>query len=371
MDALSNFLDLFKKKDDSVLGIDIGSSAVKVVQLRKKKGKAILETYGELALGPYGGTEIGRATNLGGDAIAKALLDLMKEAKVNAKHCGMAIPLSSSLITFIKMPAFDTKQLTQMIPIEARKYIPVPISEVTLDWWIIPPEGSSAAEPKEGEKQESKGEVEVLVVVIHNEALGKFRDVSAKASLDTSFFEIELFSTVRASLDSGMQTNMILDMGAGTTKLYIIERGILKNSHTINRGSQDITLALSKALGVSVEEAEHLKRTVGISPKPEDKQIAEVITLTLDYIFYESNRVLLNYQKKYNKDIASVVLAGGGVLLKGFPELAKSSFQTEVVRADPFSKMEAPAFLEDVLKEAGPEFAVAVGIALRKLQEVE
>jgi Tfp pilus assembly PilM family ATPase len=90
----------------------------------------------------------------------------------------------------------------------------------------------------------------------------------------------------------------------------------------------------------------------------------------LDYIFAEAARVLLGYQRKYNKNIGKVVLSGSGVLLKGLPELAKKTFQTEVVLADPFGKVEYPAFLASVLKDAGPGFAVALGLALRKLQEV-
>ena len=91
----------------------------------------------------------------------------------------------------------------------------------------------------------------------------------------------------------------------------------------------------------------------------------------LDYIFYESNAALLNYQKKYGKNIAKVVLTGGGVLLKGFADIAKVSFQTEIVYANPFGKMETPAFFEQQLREAGPEFAVAIGVALRRLSETE
>jgi len=370
---ISSLFNLFGKSDTSVLGIDVGASSIKVVQLKKKKGRAILETYGELALGPYGGIEIGRATNLPTEKIIEGLIDLIKESNVTTKRCGIAIPLSSSLVTFIKMPAFDSKQLVQMIPIEARKYIPVPITEVVLDWWIIPKEDKmvSAGPQTESKTPADKDTIDVLVVVIHKEALAKYKEITGKASLEASFYEIEIFSTIRAALEQGIEAQMVLDMGAGTTKLYIVERGILQNSHTINRGSQDITLAISKAMGMGVNEAENLKRTIGLSPKPEDKALNEVITLTLDFIFYEANRVLLNYQKKYNKDIAKVVLAGGGVLLKGFAELAKTSFQTDVVLADPFGKVETPAFLDELLKTAGPEFAVAVGIALRKLGELE
>ena len=90
----------------------------------------------------------------------------------------------------------------------------------------------------------------------------------------------------------------------------------------------------------------------------------------MDYIFSEANSVLLNYQRRFNKTISKVILTGGGVAMKGVVELARANFQTTVEIGDPFSKIETPAFLEGVLQTAGLEFAVAVGIALRKLQEM-
>ncbi len=371
MSIFQKFFSLFGSNDPSVLGIDIGSSSVKVVQIKKKKGRAVLETYGELALGPYAGVEIGRATSLPTEKIVEALLDILKESKTNTKKCGISIPLAASLISFIRLPLIDPKDLATMIPIEARKYIPVPISEVALDWWVIPKEEPDFQDTPAGENKAPEREgVDVLVVAIHNEAIAKYQDISQRAILEASFFEIEIFSTIRSVIDQGIQSQMIFDMGASSTKLYIIERGVLQNSHTISRGSQDITLAISKSLGITIAEAETMKRTYGLK-NPEKKDLSESISLTLDFIFYEANRVLLNYQKKYNKTIGKVILTGGGVLLKGFDELAKSSLQSEVSLGNPFGKVETPAFLEEVLKNAGPEFAVAMGIALRKLQEIE
>jgi type IV pilus assembly protein PilM len=368
---LQNF---FKPKGQSVLGIDIGSSSIKIVQLRKKGGKAILETYGELALGPYAGTEIGRATALPNEKIIEALRDLMKEANATTKSTGISISTASTLLSFIKMPDMDQKQLANMIPIEARKYIPVPITEVTLDWWIVPKEENSFSEfekqPSQGEAPKEKS-IDVLLVVIHNDVLNHLNQISAGVNLETSFYEIEIFSSMRSVVDQSLESVMIFDMGAGSTKLYVIERGILRASHTINRGSQEITLALSRSLGMSVGDAEHIKRTVGISAEPENKNINEVITLNLDYVFSETARVVSAYERKYNKSISKIILTGGGTLLRGLLEVARTRFQTEVVLGDPFSKTEAPAFLEPVLRNAGPEFAVAIGIALRKLQEEE
>jgi type IV pilus assembly protein PilM len=373
MSFLSNILSAFSKKDQSVLGIDIGSSAIKVVQIKKKRGRAVLETYGELALGPYAGVEVGRATSLSNEKIIEALKDILRESKTTTVNAGVALPLSSSLISFINLPSVPGKQMAEVVALEARKYIPVPMSEVMLDWSPVPKEDtvpSSDDEIKDDSKNSVKQQTQdVLIVAIHNEYLSNYQTITQGASIVPSFYEIELFSSIRAVVEQGIQTVMILDMGARLTKLYIVERGVLRASHIINKGSQDITLALSQALSISVNEAENLKRVHGLKGGPEQKELTEIITVNLDYIFYEANATLLNYQRKYSKNISKVILTGGGVLLKGFIDLAKISFQSDIVYADPFGRLESPAFLEQEFKEAGPEFSVAIGIALRKLSE--
>jgi Tfp pilus assembly PilM family ATPase len=129
---------------------------------------------------------------------------------------------------------------------------------------------------------------------------------------------------------------------------------------------------LAQSLSISVEQAEVMKRAYKDgSTEGSDPKVREILALTVDYIFSEANRVLLNYQKKYNKNISKVVLVGGGVKVGGFLEMAKKGLQTEVILGDPFAKTEAPAFLADMLKATGPEFAVAIGIGLRRLSELE
>lgn len=367
MVSLGSLFGSFFKKETSVLGIDIGSSAIKIVQIKKKRGRAVLETYGELALGPYANTEVGRAVSLQPDKTVEAVKDILREAKTTTLSCGTALPLSSSLITFITVPPVPEKQLGEVVAIEARKYIPVPLNEVLLDWSVIPKEETYVTD-EDASKTEKQGS-DVLVVAIHNEYLNTYQAIMTGSALSPSFYEIEIFSAIRAVVDQGLTTNMIIDFGARSTKLYIVERGILRTAHIINKGSQDITLALSKALSISVSEAESMKRLFGLKGGPEYKELTEIITVNLDYIFYEANATLLNYQKKYAKNIGKVILTGGGVLLKGFTDLAKISFQTDVVYADPFGKLETPAFLAEEFAQAGPEFAVAIGTALRKLAE--
>ena len=143
---------------------------------------------------------------------------------------------------------------------------------------------------------------------------------------------------------------------------------MVKNYHTINRGGADISDAVSKSLDIPFSEAEKMKKEFGLFGNPAQKSLAEVIKVHIDYIFSEVNNMVLSYEKKYNKSISKVILSGGGSLLKGLKESAVDNFRAEIELGHPFSKVDAPPFLDKVLLTMGPEFAVAIGLALRKLQ---
>ncbi|MCB9806129.1 type IV pilus assembly protein PilM [Candidatus Nomurabacteria bacterium] len=364
------FKSFLKKEDQSVLGIDIGSASIKVVQIRRRKGQAVLETYGELALGPYGGIEIGRAVKLKPEQIVDALNDVLKEANTSTTNCAVAIPMKSSMVSVMKIPTLDESQLPKMIPIEARKYIPVPISEVALDWFIIP---KIANEDDENKMAENKTEFfEALVVAIHNNVLNDFNSIVTNAKLSTSFFEVEMFSTIRSVIDPRDNSPiMICDIGAGATKLYIVERGIVRDSHIINRGSQDVTLNISKSMGVDVSFSEKLKRNFGKNTREQDEQIGQIIELVMSPIFSDTNTVMMNYQKKSNKNIGKVILVGGGAMIKGLKDQAQNQLGIPVENGQPFGRLEAPAFLQGVLENTGLAFSTAIGLALRELQELD
>ena len=115
------FGNLFGKGGEtSFLGIDIGSSSAKIVQLRTAHGAAILETYGEIALGPYGDQPIGKAVKLTPEKMVQALLDLMKEANVTARIGGLSVPFSSSLVSVIDLPKVDAESLEELCHLTVR-----------------------------------------------------------------------------------------------------------------------------------------------------------------------------------------------------------------------------------------------------------
>lgn len=357
-----SFSELFTRtSDDSVVGIDIGTSSIKIVQLKKKGGKAVLETYGAIALGPYAENGmIGQPTNLAPEKVAEALATVLKEAGVSTKQAVMSIPASASLIFTIELPPLVPEgQLATIVPTEARKYIPVPINEVALDWLLIPKNLEDGSDPE-------KTKTEVLVTAIHNDTVARYSEIAKAAELLAGPLEIEIFSSIRSSFNRELGSVLIADMGARTTKLTIVDRGMVRQFHAVNRGAADITQSLAVSLNLPFDKAEAKKRDVGLADL--DDPATEIIRSSLEYTLTEAASVVLAYEKKYTKAIGKIILAGGGSLLAGFPELARERLRADVSMSAPFAKVETPAFLDDVLVKIGPEFAVAIGLALRKLQ---
>jgi Tfp pilus assembly PilM family ATPase len=152
----------------------------------------------------------------------------------------------------------------------------------------------------------------------------------------------------------------------------VVERGIIQESHIISHGSQDVTLAAARALSTTVADAEQRKRKFGLVGEGTiegNAALAQSLKLTLSSLFSEISRTAISFETQKNQPLSALVFTGGGATVKGLKEYAQSVIQTEVRLADPFSKTQSPAFLEEILKEAGPEFSVAVGLALRRLQE--
>ena len=368
----SNISTFSNNTNNSVLGIDIGSSSIKIVEVKKKDGKAVLVTYGMIGLGPYAELDIGRITNLPVEKITEALNETLKQSGASTKKGALAMPVQSSLIFTMEIPSNIKKnEVASIIATEARMYIPVPITEVSLDWFLLPKKEISFKEANSQDQDPtilSTEKTEALVVAIQNDAISKYRSIVDGCKLETDFFEIEIFSSIRSNFEHELSLVLLIDFGASRTKLSIVEFGTVKSFHIISRGGADITDSISKSLSISFSEAEKMKKEYGLYQNPNEKTLADIIKIHTDYIFSETNNVLLGYEKKYGRTVSKIIITGGGSLLKGIKEVAENNFKAEVEIGHPFSKVIAPKFLDKILESSGPLFAVALGLALRKLQ---
>lgn len=354
-DSITNIFNNNKVK--KVVGIDIGSSSIKIVQLSLKKGVAVLDTFGEISLSVYGGKEIGKPVNLGEEKITEALKDLIKEVQVDTRVAAFAVPLRSTLMFNLKLPKkLGVEDLDNIVRVESRKYIPVPILEVQLDWSIL---------PKMRGSQETEN-YDILVVAIHKETLNKYSNIALALNLDLKFLEVETFSTIRSVIKHERNTTAIIDVGSSITKFYIVESGIVRKSNIINIGSAKMFSSFKgneKALNTSGDvngEAARLLRESIVDEKN--------IPMDLTRIINQVKRAIIEYQNNNNKDVLEVVFTGGNSILKSSMPYVKKELSLDIMEADPFSKVSNPAFLDASLKEAGPEFAVAIGVALRGLK---
>lgn len=356
---LAGLFSLFSRGSESVVGLDFGASALKAVQLKKKDGQAVLETYGAVALASYVGSEVGRGTRLSPDKLAEALRDLLREAKVTAGTVGCAIPLSESLAVSITLPTPRGQEgqapeggadISGLIRLEARKYVPTPLSEVELEWKVFPPPAGAV-------------QSEALITAVHRDALARLQGALAQAGLTPSFLELELWSAARAGAVPPDAAVGFIDIGARATKILLIDGGEVRDAHTLLRGGQDVTLALATSLGIPFAEAEVRKRAGAFST-------GEAPAAPIARIFAEAREVFRRYERRRGRAVGSITLAGGGALLAGLPQMAEEALGVPASLIDPFNRLSAPAFLAPLLSRAGPEFAVAAGVALRALENV-
>jgi type IV pilus assembly protein PilM len=357
----------------SFLGIDIGTSSLKIVQVSRENETVVLDTYGEIDLGPYDDHEARKAVHLDAPKQSAALLDLLHHVGASAHIGGIAIPLSSSLISFVKVPERDPEQMRRIVPLEAKQYVPVPIDQVVLDWLVV-----SDNTPKEDAfaRAESKQSIqatlqELMLVAIEKKTAESYEATMTGAGLGASFYEVELFGAARACAASGGPPTLLIDLGASASKLCAINgRGIPAAVHPVPRGGQAITESIMQELGWDFEKAEDAKRAVGLGKSKfystaENAGITKTVRTALSEIFTEASRLIKEAANEHDVDIGRIVLLGGGASTPGIKEMAAEHFAKEVRLAEPFAPVRKPIILEDVLLEVGPKFAVAAGLALR------
>lgn len=353
------------KTNESIVGIDLGSSSIKAVQLRREKEKAILENYGELSLSHYGNTSIGQAVRLTDEKIVEAISDLKKEAKIKAEKAVVSIPLRYSFVTTISLPLMSESEIEKAIPFEIKRYVPAPLSEIIFDWQIL-----SSPETKAADNDVDYGKVKsvnVLVVAIYKDFVEKYKNIIKASGFGVQGFEIEVFSMARSVLFKEPKPILLIDFGASKTKMAIMKNGILYGAYDFDKGFQDLTLSLSRSLSVDFSRAENMKKEIGFSNRPEHQEIKSTLEPILNYILSEAGRLISEHRRKENESINRVYLCGGGALLRGITDFAINKLGVEVIIGNSFAKVEYPGFLEEVLQNISPVFVNAAGLALRNI----
>ncbi len=337
----------------NVVGVDLGSSSIKVVAVKKTEDVLTLDTYGELQLGPYVDQELGKSVVLPIEKKIEAVVDVLRESKVSASHGIFTLPLTNSFITVFSITAKDGESLAPRVRVEARKYIPVPMSDVSFEWTELPPLGEALDNVHE-----------VLIVAVQNEAQQELQKVKQSVEMDATPSEIELFSALRALQKSGDSSLAIIDLGAKTSKIYISKDGMVRRIHRVFAGGTQATQLIAKELSIPYEEAENQKRNY-MEGDDQAIVIKKAVVSAFERPFQEFRRVLEQYEARVGEPVSRVVLTGGSASFAEMQTYAGYMLDRTVELANPFGKVAYPAFMEDMLMELAPTFSIALGAALR------
>lgn len=354
------------------LGIDVGTAAVRLVQLSKNGKRINLDTYGEFNARHY--FEQGRETSpstssskLTDQQIADIIKTLTKAAGATSKYATLSLPSLSTFTTVITVPKMSPKELAHAVPFEAKQYVPLPISEVILDWHIINTKHISAPSAA-GSAPHDIEQYEIFVAAFPKELIDKYARITRLAGLDLRALELETFSLVRAAVDRRYPTPVaLIDLGANASNISIVKNGFVHATHNFDISGATLTNALAASLQIDLKRAEELKSRQGLLGQSGEEEISKILTPLVDLIMNESERIMATYTRKTNEKITKIVLSGGSANLPGIVERFVGRFGIETSLINPFETMTYPATLMRTLKEIGPHFAVATGLAMREL----
>ncbi|MEI6352847.1 MAG: pilus assembly protein PilM [Candidatus Nomurabacteria bacterium] len=343
---------------ESYTGIDIGSYAIKVLQIRHDSDQLHLETYGELEMAAYDSLPPGSVSNIGEEKMVKAIKDLLLASKVTANKIIFSIPMQDCFISSITVPKVSDKELVGIVPMEARKYLPVPVSSVKLNYW----RSDSSNDPNSTEDI-------IILAAVKNETFDLYNRYAQKLGLQNFSFEIESMSAARMILRQIKTNDSILhiDIGGKASFVTLIQNRIVKAVSLIQKGSYDNTSQISKVLGIGIDVAEEAKRIFGYLGDSSSPHLEEVMGLASYPLFDEIKHLLFQHERKYNININKIVLSGGGALQKGVQKLLGEFLEREILLADPFSDFILPNNLRDVLKKEDEKYTIAAGLAMKNL----
>lgn len=347
-------------KPKSQLGVDIGSSNIKIVQLRPKDNQFILETYGLVNFSYQ------IATKDSSNAVsqtAQLLKNLMVKARVSTNRAVASLPNSSVFTSVIEMPKIPKQELKTAIEFEAKKYIPLPLKEVTLSWSLI--EDKLPKINKDTNLgnfvNQSDSKIKVLLTAVPSSVIDNYVKVFDIVGLKVHALEIESLSLIRSLVAEDLKNNILIDIGAKTTSINLVSGGYLRLSKSLNVGGDTVSSSIAKSLSVNFARAEQFKKDFGLNGPTQ--QIPQIMRPILDIIKNEAQQ-LVNLFESRGERIDKILLSGGGSKIPGLKEYF-SVLGKPVVSSNPWSHVLYPPNLKPVIEQLGLSLAVAAGLAMR------
>lgn len=351
-------------KPASYLGVDIGTTSIKMVEVAAGKKAPRVVNYGMLESSGYL-ARANQALQTSGlkifeeDAVA-LLKALIKQVAPSTTEAVASLPPFDVFMTLVDFPAMEAKEVAKALVYQARQYVPMPLSEVALDWMKV------------ADYQDDKGfaHQKVLLISVPQEHIKKYQRMFNAAGLHLRALEIESLSVARLFANDPTTTT-IVDIGSRSTNIIFIERGVLIWSAQSDLAAASITQALASSLGVNPLRAEELKKERGILGTGPNYELSTIMMPFLDAIVNEVKKADYTYRQQFPTAAKTerVVLAGGGANLSGIEKYFEKDFGIPVVKAMPFARFEYPDLVSPFVPELGAPLSVALGLGMKQFSQ--
>lgn len=377
------------------IGVDLGTSYIKVVQLAKDARGVSLVTYA-VALNPNPLIAGGGPDAVGQETLL--LREMLKRAGVSRAPVVAALPILSVFSAVVELPEMPVRDLDAAVAFAARNYVPSPLSDVVLGWTPIGPPKETVATPVGGTAptvgvpleradQSVMGGVvggeksspplrpaqrriqEIFLTAAPRDIVGRYTALFDRLDVRLQALEVESFPLARSLLKGEERPVLLVDLGDRTTSFAVVDGGYLRLNQAMDLGGISLTRVIAEKLSISSEEAERKKQAEGISRGDVGTQLDAAMRPVLTEIIQRGDVLRRLYERKKNRTLGRAILIGGGARLPGLTSFwtGVSGLPTEV--GNPWRGVSAPKALAERLLALGPSFAVAVGLALRPFEK--
>ncbi len=342
----------------NVFGLDIGTTAIKVVSVDHNNTSI---SYNTALFAPTPVQGMQSESPFDHQEMAQVINKLVIDAKITTNNVAIAIPENHAYTKVIEMPMLSDKELANAIYWEAEQYIPVPLDSVTLAWSKLRTIKNIMPEEK----------MQVLLVAAQKDLIKRYQTILDLAGLTIVSIETEILAIIRSLVATdNTPTSLIIHIGAMNSTLGIIQNGLLVFNYSVPLGGVALTRAIASDFGLQPEQAEEYKRVYGLSDKNFGGKVGKAIEPILISLLTEVKKAMAFYSEKYKNDspISQLLLTGGSASLPGLPVYFAQNLGVESVLANPW-KMLNVSRVPQQIEAMGPEFAVAIGLALKDYEQ--
>lgn len=332
-------------------GLDIGSTAVRLVELHGGSGSKTLVKYAYVPLESTLALSDSKADQ---QKLAQAISQLVSQAHVTTNNVAVGIPSSRVFTTVADVERLSASELAKSIPFQADTLVPTPLAESKIDWSLL------------GDSPTDKTKQEILLTSVPNKFVEERLDMLESIGLNVIAFEPDNLAMARALTVTEAGTQLILDVGHRATDLVVVQGNAPRLTRSIPTGLEAIIRSAMQSLNVDQKQAEQFVFKFGLSEQKLEGQVFQAIKGTVDLLTTEVEKSIKFFQTRYTASkVERIIVTGGASVIPEFPLYLANKFAINVEIGNAWRNVTYGADRQNELLAISNQFSVAVGLAER------